>query len=82
LTYKSCPVYYADQALKLNLPPRSQFSKKNAPELARALIKYARRMLANEQLRESAGGEEEGDLLVKQLIGTFFYLLCAFIVLI
>jgi hypothetical protein len=82
LTYKSCPVYYADQALKLNLPPRSQFSKKNAPELARPLIKYARRMLANEQLRESAGGEEEGDLLVKQLIGTFFYLLCAFIVLI
>ncbi|KAJ7784033.1 hypothetical protein B0H14DRAFT_3507050 [Mycena olivaceomarginata] len=65
-------LYYADQALKLNLPPRSQFSKKNAPELARALIKYARRMLANEQLRESAGGEEEGELLVKQLIAYMY----------
>lgn len=60
-------------ALKLNLPPRSKFSRDTAPQLARDLIRYAQRMLANEQLRERAGGAEEGDVLVKQLIGNLFY---------
>jgi hypothetical protein len=48
-------VYYSDMALKLNLPPRSQFSKDNAPVLSRDLIKYARHMLTAEQLREKRG---------------------------
>jgi hypothetical protein len=72
---KSDIVYYSDMALKLNLPPRSQFSKDNAPVLSRDLIKYARRMLAAEQLREKRGGAEEGELLVKQLIGNIWVLL-------
>ncbi|KAJ6610269.1 hypothetical protein B0H10DRAFT_2225165 [Mycena sp. CBHHK59/15] len=36
--------------------------------MAHDLIKYARRMLANEQLCEQEGGPEEGEVLVKQLI--------------
>jgi hypothetical protein len=64
-------VYYSDFALKLNLPSRSSFSQKTAPILARELIKYARSMLANEQIRERQGGADEGKLLVKQLIGKF-----------
>ncbi|KAJ7131007.1 hypothetical protein C8R44DRAFT_871553 [Mycena epipterygia] len=59
-------------ALKLNLPPRSQFSKETAPQLSRDFIRYARRMLANEQLRERAGGAAEGDVLVKQLIAYMY----------
>lgn len=56
-------------ALKLNLPPRAQISKDTAPKLACELINFARTMLGNEQLCESAGGSAEGTLLVKQLIG-------------
>ncbi|KAJ6590797.1 hypothetical protein B0H10DRAFT_2332021 [Mycena sp. CBHHK59/15] len=59
-------------ALKLNLPPRSTFSKETAPQMARDLIRYARHMLANEQLREQEGGPEEGEVLVKQLIAYMY----------
>ncbi|KAJ6569911.1 hypothetical protein B0H10DRAFT_1964926 [Mycena sp. CBHHK59/15] len=72
LAENSVQVYYSDMALKLNLPPRSTFSKETAPQMARDLIRYARRMLANEQLREQEGGPEEGEVLVKQLIAYMY----------
>ncbi|KAJ6591967.1 hypothetical protein B0H10DRAFT_2233088 [Mycena sp. CBHHK59/15] len=40
--------------------------------MAHDLIKYARRMLANEQLCEQEGGPEEGEVLVKQLIAYMY----------
>ncbi|KAJ6526312.1 hypothetical protein B0H19DRAFT_1275684 [Mycena capillaripes] len=61
-------VYYSDLALKLNLPPRSQLTQENCPNLVRDLINYACFMLASERLQEQDGGEEEGKLLIKQLI--------------
>ncbi|KAJ7503587.1 ribonuclease H-like domain-containing protein [Mycena galericulata] len=72
LAYFLDPIYYSDSALKLNLPPRATFSKDTAPVLARMLIRYARQMLATEQLREQQGGAEEGELLVKQLIAYMY----------
>ena len=62
-------MYYGDDALRLALPPRQQFSKKAASALVVQLIESAQQMLQFEQQRVQRGGVDDGDKLVKELTG-------------
>lgn len=56
--------------MRLTLPPRCSFSKLTASPFISYLMKIARLMLKNEQIREKKGDAAEGDVLVKQMICT------------
>lgn len=62
-------VYYRDGALRLHLPLRENFKRETAEPTVIRLIKSARLMLANEQLRAEAGNQNDGQILVHQIIG-------------
>ena len=62
-------VYYRDGALRLHLPLRANFKRETAEPIVIRLIKSARLMLANEQLRAEAGSKDDGQTLVHQMIG-------------
>ncbi|KIM90086.1 hypothetical protein PILCRDRAFT_1457 [Piloderma croceum F 1598] len=68
LAYLLDPIYYQDQALRLNLPPTpDQFSKQTVNDLVKHLIQSACKILQNEQLRMQKGMKEDGQLLIQQL---------------
>jgi hypothetical protein len=53
----------------LHLPLRANFKWETAEPIVIRLIKSARLMLANEQLRAEAGSKDDGQTLVHQMIG-------------
>ena len=64
-------VYYRDGALRLNLPPHSEFCKAKCSPLFLQLIISACLMLGHEQTRVQNGSESDGAILVQQLAGVF-----------
>lgn len=67
-------VYYRDGALRLNLPPRSEFCKAKCSPLFLQLITSARLMLGHEQARIQKGSERDGEILIQQLAGRLIHL--------
>ncbi len=65
----SALVYYRDFALRLNLPPRQQFSKATSSRLVNRLVEATVTILGHEQSRMSSGGREQAIILVKQFAG-------------
>jgi len=62
-------VYYSDRALRLGLPPCTQFLKSSASPLVLHLIKSARLMLQYKQQCMKKGGHEDGQKLIHELTG-------------
>ena len=62
-------VYYRDTALRVNLPPRQQFSKATLSPLVSRLVEAAVTILGHEQSRMSSGGRDQAMTLARQLAG-------------
>ncbi|KAJ3913026.1 ribonuclease H-like domain-containing protein [Lentinula edodes] len=67
LAYLLNPMYYADRALCLELPPRSAFKRETCRPLLHHLVSSALQMLRNEQKREQNGTMEDAGVLIKEL---------------